>query len=135
MVENSEMRNAPTSEQVQAAIHNIEVCKEELLSERGAYMQRCRQIREGIAATYDTAKSQRINVKALRAKVKQRKLERDHAEVRNRLEADEQNQLDLMTHLLGDLANTPLGQAAVARAKSEALDELHPEHATPHMKH
>ncbi|HEY2212301.1 MAG TPA: hypothetical protein VGH62_11925 [Bradyrhizobium sp.] len=114
----------PTSEEVQAAVSKIEVCQDELLSERGAYMQKCRQIREGIAAAYDLAKQRGILRKQLRALLKERDLERKLHAVRADLEADEVEHFDFLKQKLGDLAETPLGQAALKRADTGALDAL-----------
>jgi hypothetical protein len=118
------LANAPCTEDVQAAVRKIEACQEELLSERGAYMQRCRQIREGIGAAYDAAKDKGILKKQLRALVKERDCERKLHAVRADLEADEVEHFDLLKEKLGDFANTPLGQAAVARAADDTLDKL-----------
>jgi hypothetical protein len=78
-----------------------------LLSERGAYMQRCRQIREGIAAAYDAAKDKGILKRQLRALVKERDCERKLRAVRADLEADEVEHFDLLKDKLGDLASAP----------------------------
>jgi Arc/MetJ-type ribon-helix-helix transcriptional regulator len=113
-------------EKLQDIVGRIEQCFADLLSERGAYMNRCRGIREGITAAYDDAKAQGIPKKELRALVKTRELERKIAAQFAELEADEQQNYQMIQEALGDFADSPLGAAAVERAKKkgEALDSL-----------
>jgi hypothetical protein len=56
--------------------------------------------------------------------VKERDCERKLRAVRADLEADEVEHFDLLKDKLGDLAGTPLGQAAVARASGDTLETL-----------
>jgi Arc/MetJ-type ribon-helix-helix transcriptional regulator len=113
-----------SAEDVQSAVGGIEQAHRDLLAERGAYMQRCRVIRDAITAIYEEAKDKGIGKKALRAKVKNRSHLRKAEEARLALEADEQNEFDNLTEMLGDFANTPLGKAALQR-QGDILDKLH----------
>jgi hypothetical protein len=95
---NPAMQGNVSAEDVQSAVGGIEQAHRDLLAERGAYMQRCRVIRDSISAIYE--------------------------EARLALEADEQNEFDDLTEMLGDFANTPLGKAALQR-QGDVLDKLH----------
>lgn len=64
----------------------------------------------------DEAKEAGVNVKALRAVVKARALERKAEEARDALEDDEQQAFDDIREALGDFADSPLGAAAVEKA-------------------
>lgn len=115
---------------LQSVMKRIEGCFTDLLSERGAYMNRCRGIREGITAAYDDAKAAGIPKKELRLLVKNRERERKIIESIAELEADERQTYEVIQESLGDFANLPLGAAALDRArpnaaKGETLDSLH----------
>ena len=128
--ENSAARsNGYDSEELRSIVSRIESCFVELLSERGAYMKRCRGIREGITAAYDEATSKGFKKKVLKKLIKTRELERKISESVLEMDKDEQESYDLMVTALGDFGNTPLGNAALSRAKphgltGEVLDEL-----------
>jgi len=110
---------------LQAIVGKIEGNLADLLSERGAYMQRCRVIREAITAVYDDAKEHGIPKKELRAVIRTRELERKIEQTRADLEADEQATFEQLQDALGDFGHTPLGQAALDGARrGEALDSL-----------
>jgi uncharacterized protein (UPF0335 family) len=113
-------------ERVKNAVGEIE----DLLSKKQrlhmGYMSECRSINEDIVAVYDAAKGSGIHKKALRKVVKTRELERKVASIREDLEAEDQETFDQIRHALGDLAELPLGQAALnAKAeRSAAADTL-----------
>lgn len=108
--------NEPAAEDVQAAVEAIEKLDGDLLSEKMAYMNRCKIIRKMKADKYDHASDQGINRKLLKAKIKERDLERKIDGITEDFEADEVNEYEMLTEKLGEFANTPLGQAAMARA-------------------
>lgn len=112
----SEFRNSPTDEEVRDAVAAIEACYGELLSERMAYMGRCKQIRQRMSGQYDIAAEKGIPRKALKLKVKERELERKIDALTEDLEPEEQDSFEMISAKLGDFANTPLGQAALDRA-------------------
>jgi hypothetical protein len=118
--------NGYDQDQVKGIVGRIEQCFSDLLSERGAYMNRCRGIREGITSAYDDAKAAGIAKKELKALIKTRELERKISAQFAELEADEQANYQMIKDALGDFADLPLGEAAVERAKKkgEALDSL-----------
>jgi hypothetical protein len=118
--------NEPTEQAIREAFTGILNCYDELASEQGSYMQRCRSIRETMASIYDQAKSKGITKKVLGAQVKRHLLLQKAQRVRANLEADEQNEFDMIVAQLGPLADLPLGVAALDCAKGQmTLDSLH----------
>jgi uncharacterized protein (UPF0335 family) len=118
--------NGYDQDTLRSVVKRIEGCFTDLLSERGAYMARCRGIREGITAAYDDAKAAGIPKKELRLLVKNRERERKIADSIAELEADEQQTYEMIAESLGDFGDLPLGRAALAKArpKGETLDSL-----------
>jgi uncharacterized protein (UPF0335 family) len=112
--------------QLKTIVGKIEACFADLLSERGAYMNRCRGIRQGITAAYDEAKALGIPKKELRTLVKTRELQGKIEAQVAALEADEKETYAMLIDSLGDFGNLPLGAAALDRAKpkGETLDNL-----------
>lgn len=102
-------------------VSDIERHFETLDSYRGEYMNRCRAVRDLIAQIYDRAKDAGVPKKELKAVIKTRELERKIEELRDDLE-DGAETFDQIRHALGDLADLPLGTAALDRAAS--LDSL-----------
>ena len=76
----------------------------------------CKEIRQEQRELLDAAKERGMNKRALRAHLKERALLRKAEEVRDKETPEVQDELDLLRHALGVLGDTPLGQAAVARA-------------------
>ena len=108
--------NEPAAEDVQAAVEAIEKLDGDLLSEKMAYMNRCKIIRKMKADKYDHASDQGISKKLLKIKIKERDLERKIDGVTEDLEADERSEYQMLSEKLGDFADTPLGAAAMAKA-------------------
>ena len=79
-------------------------------------MKRSKSIRSTMAAEYDNAKDKGITTKLLKTIIKERKLERDIAALKDDLENDELSELEMLTEKLGEFANTPLGRSALSRA-------------------
>ena len=111
----NEAINAPDSDDVQAAVRNIEEHYAELASEKGAYMLKCRRIREAMAADYERASDQGISKKLLKLIVKERDLERKIEDLTVDLENDERSELEMLMEKLGDFATLPLGIAAIEK--------------------
>ncbi len=114
--------NEPDAEDVRGAVIEIEQRYQELASERGSYMLKCRRIRDAMAANYETAQSRGISKKLLKTIVKERELERRIEALAIDLEPDERSELEMLVEKLGDFAELPLGRAAVAKA--EGIDAL-----------
>lgn len=119
-------KNTPDEDTVQSAVANIEQGHGELMRERGIYMQKCRKIREAIAADYDAAADKGVNKKLLRKIVKERELERKIAGLTDDLEPDEISEHQMLLDKLGDFANTPLGSAAMQRAEARSKANAKP---------
>ena len=111
----SENINAPESEDVQRAVRDIEDRYTELASEKGAYMLRCRRIRESMKGDYERASTRGISQKLLKLIIKERSLEREIDHLAHDLENDERSELEMLMERLGDFATTELGLAAVAK--------------------
>jgi hypothetical protein len=119
--------NGPTDGHIREAFDEIIGYVEELDSERGVYMRRCKAIREQIANTYDLAKDRGIRKKVLQVKVREFLLTRKLNGLIDSLEDDDRSEFERMSEALGPFAASPLGQAALAGARqrdSEALDDL-----------
>jgi Skp family chaperone for outer membrane proteins len=87
---------------------------DDLATERGKYMQKCKKIREGMADEYESAAKRGISKKLLKKIVKEREYDRKIEALTADLEEDERSELDMLMEKLGDFANSPLGKAAVA---------------------
>jgi hypothetical protein len=117
--------NGPSPEQIKDAFDEIIGHYGELASERGAYMNRCRAIRERMAEVYDAASDKGITRRVLKAKVKEHLTQEKLLAIREGLEDDDRSEFDKLTEALGDFGGTPLGEAALDRAKrGEILDDL-----------
>lgn len=99
---------------VKNAVDRIESLKFDIASIMGQAMMRCREVHQDIKHVYQEAKDEHgIPKKALRSVIKARELERKAAAVRDDLEPEVQDEHDMIRHALGDLADTPLGRAAL----------------------
>jgi hypothetical protein len=106
----------PDDEVVRDHVHRVENLIDELASEKGRYMQAARSIRDGIKRVIVEAKDAGIPRREFKAVIKARSLEHRLAEVRDELEPDEVQTFDQIRHALGDLADLPLGRAALDKA-------------------
>jgi uncharacterized protein (UPF0335 family) len=97
-------------------VSRIESVFDDLLSERGVYMHKCKSLREDIANLYDEAKARGIPPKSLKKAVKARELNRKIDALRADLDMVDQESYDQIRFALGDLADTPLGAAALKDA-------------------
>jgi hypothetical protein len=121
----SEGSNGATQDQIKDAFDEVLRCHAELATERGAYMQRCRQIRKEIADVYEGAEDYGINRRALKAKVKEHQVQEKLLAIREALEDDDRSEFDRCTEALGDFGGTPLGAAALEAAeRRDVLDDL-----------
>jgi hypothetical protein len=97
---------------------------DELATMKGDYMQACKGPRAKIKEILATAKESDINMRAFREVLAKhrdaRKQERRIAD----LEDDDASAYELMIEALGPFVDTPLGKAALDRAKDRTLDSL-----------
>ncbi len=106
---------------LKAFVADIDRHNATLASYTGEHMKRCRDVRDLITGVYDRAKDAGIPKKELKAVMKVRDLEKKIAAARDACE-DNGETFDQIRHALGDLADLPLGNAALDRAK--AIDSL-----------
>ncbi len=115
----------PGSNGFQAAnrwVKEIEAKMAEKLSIKMENASRQKQVQEQIDRCYEAARGEGIPIKELKAAIKTRELDRKKEAIRAALEEDGGETLDQILHALGDLADLPLGTAALARAN--AVDSL-----------
>jgi hypothetical protein len=78
-----------------------------------------------MSETYDAAADKGVTRRVLKAKVKEHLTQEKLLAIREGLEDDDRNEFDILTEALGDFGGTPLGSAALDRAKrAEGLDDL-----------
>jgi hypothetical protein len=118
--------NGPVSgDELRGYLETVAAADDELLTLKSAHMQSCKAPRKKIRETIGEAKRNGINVTALRELIARDRSKRRHDRRIAQLEADDAEDYASMEAALGGLADTPLGQAALARAKGEeALDNL-----------
>ncbi len=109
-------QNEPQQADVRTAFSALLAYEDDLASERGTYMQRCKTIRGQMAEVYDEAKTKGVAKKVLKATLKAHLLEKKARACREDLEADEQHEYEMLAEKLGGLAELPLGMAALDKA-------------------
>ncbi len=95
----------------QPYLKRVENLLTDLDSKRGAYMAECKVVREDIKEIYGEAKDHGISVKALKALVEYRVLEKKQAKLAEDFDIEEQAAYSQLVSALG-----PLGFAAAQRA-------------------
>jgi uncharacterized protein (UPF0335 family) len=103
-------------DKAQSFIDRCENIDKELEREKGEYMARCKALRGDKKDVLSEAKDQGFNTTAMKAVLKTRALERKVEETRDELDNDVQDSFDNIRLAIGDLADLPLGQAALAQA-------------------
>lgn len=118
--------NGYDPEQLQGFLEAI-VCEHDELDElKCKHMLECKPARARIKQTLKAVHDAEINLTAFHVALKKRLAERKHAKRVAELEADDAADLEAIEKALGEFAETPLGQAALARARGDsALDSLH----------
>ena len=109
--------NGFDQKEVNRILNKIDGFNADLLSERGAYMQQCRNIRESITAVYDEAKALGIPKKELRTLVKIRDNEAKNQKLYDELEADQQQTLQMLA-ACEQVKDLPLWKAAAANPEA-----------------
>jgi uncharacterized protein (UPF0335 family) len=87
---------------------------ERLLELRMAYMADCKDVREDMSDVLDRAKEAGISKRLIKDTSKIRELNARINKIESHGESEENETLQQFRHALGDLADTPLGQAAAA---------------------
>lgn len=103
-------------EKLKGFVGEIEGLHEQRASAHSVYMDECKGIKEQEGEVYLTAKAAGVPKRALRSVIQVRAAERRAENIRAKLTAATQNEHDQIRHAIGDLADTPLGQAALAKS-------------------
>lgn len=111
--------NGYNPDELKAFIGQLESFERDIESEKGSYMKRCREFRDGQAEVYAEAKNKGISKKALKAHFDLRRLEARKAALYGKLGDDDADSFDMMADALGDFAMLPLGAAALERSQGE----------------
>lgn len=104
-------------EQIQSFLDRIGALDDELLSLRASYMNECKGPRGRIRDVLLEVRESSINTRAFRELLQQHRDERRRQARVDALEADDRDAYDVLIDALGPFAATPLGQAALDRAK------------------
>ena len=104
----------------------IDKADDELLSLKIEHMLACKPLRAKIKGVMKQARGDGLNMAAFRTVVADHRSKRKINERIAELEQDDRADFEEMQRALGDYGSTPLGEAALKRARpqDEALDEL-----------
>jgi hypothetical protein len=119
MVKKSDNPNTITEEKVEPYIRKIESFLVELASERGAYMARCRALKDEVKGVYEEASADGISRPAFKKAVDTFQLQRKINAIRSELEADTLEVYDQIVTAVEGLEGLPLGDAALERETRE----------------
>lgn len=114
-------------DQLNAFLATIDKADDELASLRGTYMQDCKGPRASIKNAKALAKKAGLNPAAFSEVVETRRAQRAEKQRLAKLEYSDLDDYNAMIAALGEFGDTPLGAAALAKAKprgEEALDSL-----------
>lgn len=122
--------NTYDPEVVNNLLGKIDGFDDDLASEKGSYMSRCRNIRESIKNVYEEAKAVGVPQKELRILVKIRKHERASMNLFQELENDQQVNLQMLA-ATEKVADLPLWRSAAERKPIPGVDVDAPNHKKP----
>lgn len=105
---------------LKAFVDQIDGLKDEISSTMGTAMRECKGYRDDIRDVYASAKDKGIPIKALKAEVALRDLDRQKAKIIAGLEDDDEQSLEKIQEALGDFASSPLGEAVLKEARQRA---------------
>jgi hypothetical protein len=103
-------------------LKEIDSQDDELDTLRAEYMNACKGPRSIIKDIMGSAREAELNMKAFRTLVHKHRAERRHEKRLAGLDLVDQSAFHEMVDALGEFADTPLGNAAVQRAKTEDAD-------------
>jgi len=109
-------------EVVKNAVDRVENIEAEMLKEKMAWMSKCKAHKSDINLVLDEAKEKGVPKKELKSVLKARELEAKAQAARDNLEPDEQDTHDQIRFALGDLDQTPLGDAALANSNGADIE-------------
>ena len=113
-------------DQLNKFLGEIDTADDRLLELKSQHMLACKTPRAKIRETMKAAKEAGLNMAAFRTVVAEHRSQRKIEEKIAALEADDAQDFELMREALGDYGSTPLGEAALRKAKpqGEQLDTL-----------
>lgn len=120
MVKQSAQTNGIEPDKTRSYVGRIENVEGEIESLKGEFMSKVKAKREDIKQILEDAKNEGIPKKSLKAVIAVRKLERKIEKAADGLDIDEAAGYEQMMEALGELADTPLGGAAMAAAGADA---------------
>jgi hypothetical protein len=100
-------------------LEEIDRVDDELDSLRGSYMEECKGPRERIKEILTSAKEAGCNMVAFRVLLKEHRDMRQHEKRVAQLDIVDKSEYETMIAKLGDYGATPLGSAALKRAKEK----------------
>jgi hypothetical protein len=115
--------NGYDGEELQRFLKAIARQDEELAKLKSEHMTKCKGPRGKIKDTMKAVREAEININAFRVKLAQQRDEIKHDKRVAVMEADDAEALEMIETALGQMADTPLGKAALARARPA---EAHP---------
>jgi len=118
MARQSKQTNGIDAKVASDFIARVENLHDDLKSMKGTYMNECKGVREDIKEVYSEAKEAGIPVKALKAEIKTRQLDRRKEEIKAGLDIDEMSAFEQLQEALGGLADLPLGKQALEQAQA-----------------
>ena len=125
----TETTNGYSSDLVKGLFAEIDRQDDELASLRGSYMADCQGPRAAIKEIKGRAREEGINLVAFNELLAQHRSARAEQKRLSQLEPDDLDAFNLLEQALGEFVDTPLGEAALNRAKpkpsgDEVLDSL-----------
>jgi len=110
--------NGIDPEKLTMYVESCEAISTEIASAKGSHAKWCQERKAEQKEIIDAAKDDAgIPKKEFRAILKRREMRQKLDAIRENMEAEQQDMLDQMEHALGDLSETPLGEAAMQQAK------------------
>jgi predicted ATP-dependent protease len=106
----------PFTEEVIESYEALDEKCEQIMMEA---VRKCKKPREEQRDLLDQAGARGMSKRALKAHLKERALDRKKEAIREKMEPDDQDMLDLLKQHLGVLGDTPLGQHALKAAEAQ----------------
>lgn len=115
--------NGYSQDQIKRFVSQVENLQDEIDKVMDAAKEECQPHREEMRQVFKDAGEEGINVKALRKAVAARRAEKKVEKAREELKTLDRDAYDAIRHLLGDLEETPLGKAALARVRASQTEQ------------
>lgn len=120
MTERSESATSFDVSKVPSFVERVETVQDEIDDIMEAAREECAPLREDIEEIKKEAHEEfSIPRRELNAKISERRARRKADAIRDRLSPEQQDNFDQMSKALGELAETPLGKAALSTTKGK----------------